>query len=337
MLINPTYVHYGARMKRLFALFAIALIGCGGTPTTTKDTPKTVNPPIADPLVVACEGGAAKSCLKAASDADARGDSQAAANLFTKACELNDALGCLFGGGVMLEAGLDANKGIDLLKKACSQGEHAGCFGAGLAYEGFYGGEPDVDAALEVHQQACGQNFRPCCERVGVIMLQKDPAAGQVLLNKNCEAGEGSSCFELASYMLANDKPAGTTKVLEKGCELQDGESCAEWGLSLSTGRDAKTDKAAALAAFAKGCNAMPPSLRACALAVWADVGEGKTTPKDAANELASLCESGEAMGCFYSGMLAKQAGEDVKPWVTKSCEANADLCDWFTKELSTK
>ena len=169
------------------------------------------------------------------------------------------------------------------------------------------------------------------CERAGVLLLRSDPDAGVTKLTLNCDAGEGSSCYALALFMLRNKKVAGTTALLNKGCELGDGESCAELGLSLSRGRDATADDIAARAAFDRGCASLPPSLRACAMSEW---GKAKSGDTNAAAGLEGICKAGEALGCFYRGMIAAKAAESTTAWADQACVLDAGLCPWFREQL---
>jgi len=185
-----------------------------------------------DPLVSACESGAARSCLVVAEASENGGDYGQAARYYAKACDLGEASGCLFSGGALLEIDGRAADAARMLEKACDKGQPAGCYGAGLVYAGVYGPDlSDDERAASLFNRACSGNVAPACGQLGMMMVIGDARGGQQqgvkLIARGCDGGDADSCFTLASMFARAGRGERADSLVDRACTL-DPERC-QW------------------------------------------------------------------------------------------------------------
>jgi hypothetical protein len=105
-------------------------------------------------------------------------DYKTAFELFSQACDMGDANGCLNLGVMYYNGGdvqRDIPKAIELFKKACDMGDANGCLNLGLIYESGEGEDvqKDIPKAIELYTKACDMGYAYGCYRLECCMNMK--------------------------------------------------------------------------------------------------------------------------------------------------------------------
>lgn len=85
-------------------------------------------------------------------------------------CELNDPVSCGIGGAILTEDGIDIRdykKAYELSSKGCDLKNLVGCHALGMIYENGYGVERDYHRASELFLKGCSGNFGLSCVSIG--------------------------------------------------------------------------------------------------------------------------------------------------------------------------
>jgi len=92
-----------------------------------------------------------------------RQDYKKANELYSKACDLGDNLGCLVLGSLCL-VDADYKKAIELFTKVCDSGMSRGCRNVGNMYDGYRGVGRDAKLAKEYFRKACNLGDQLGCD-----------------------------------------------------------------------------------------------------------------------------------------------------------------------------
>lgn len=118
-------------------------------------------------LVVLFSVGFSENLTKLGAEAYNQGDYQKAAQLWQKACDEENALGCGGLGALYAEGkGVrqDYQKAAQLFQKACDGGEALGCNSLGILYKYGQGVRQNFSTAKEYYGKACDLGLQLGCD-----------------------------------------------------------------------------------------------------------------------------------------------------------------------------
>jgi TPR repeat protein len=239
-----------------------------------------------------CAGASAHDCASRAlaAWADAQDDREVAcvARTLADACSLGDAPACTYAGRMWLDGrgvARDADRGIDMLSRACEGGVQAACMVAirWLA---------DERHALSVHDGAA----------------QRARLEGEV----SCLAGSAEDCTTLAqSYYVGREPyPRDLTRsavVYQHACDLGGALACNNLGDAYEYGESVPRDLARAAALYERACHA-GTAIGCANLGHLVEHGEG--TARDPARARAlyrDACIRGDVYGCLHAQLMAAE------------------------------
>ncbi|WP_149701933.1 tetratricopeptide repeat protein [Campylobacter concisus] len=117
-------------------------------------------------LVVLFSIGFSKDLTELGDEAYDKGDYQKAAELYQKACDSGETMGCFTLGFLYLNGqGVkqDYQKATELYQKACDGGDAKGCFNLGVLYHNGQGVNQDYQKAAQLYQKACDEGEAMGC------------------------------------------------------------------------------------------------------------------------------------------------------------------------------
>ena len=117
-------------------------------------------------LVVLFSIGFSKDLTELGNEAYDKGDYQKAAELYQKACDSGETMGCFTLGFLYLNGqGVkqDYQKATELYQKACDGGDAKGCFNLGVLYHNGQGVNQDYQKAAQLYQKACDEGEAMGC------------------------------------------------------------------------------------------------------------------------------------------------------------------------------
>ena len=118
-------------------------------------------------LVVLFSIGFSKDLTELGYEAYDKGDYQKAAQLYQKACDGGEAVGCL-GLGVLYKDGQGVKqnyqKAAQLSQKACNSGVAEGCAILGILYQDGKGVKQNFSTAKQYYGKACDLGFQSVCD-----------------------------------------------------------------------------------------------------------------------------------------------------------------------------
>ncbi|MFZ5442469.1 MAG: tetratricopeptide repeat protein [Myxococcota bacterium] len=162
-----------------------------------------------------------------------------AVELFTKACDGNDALGCANlasftwdGEGVPR----DPKKAAALSEKACNAGDAFSCGTLGSLWAQGELGPKDVVKAAGYFERACRGGSASGCNQLGMAMwggegVKKDPEKAMDVWAKACSEKNAAACANLGRALKSRGDDARAHKVLSRACSLGDEGACKDKGL----------------------------------------------------------------------------------------------------------
>ena len=118
-------------------------------------------------LVVLFSVGFSENLTKLGAEAYNKGDYQKTLDLWQKACDKGNALGCGGLGALYAEGkGVrqDYQKAAQLYQKACDSGEAVGCLGLGALYQNGQGVKQDFSTAKQYYGKACDLGLQLGCD-----------------------------------------------------------------------------------------------------------------------------------------------------------------------------
>lgn len=108
-----------------------------------------------------------KDLIESGNEAYKKGDYQKATQLYQKACNSGEALGCS-NLGLLYEDGQGVNqdyqKAAQLYQKACDSGDAGGCLGLGLLYKNGQGVRQNFSTAKQYYGKACDLGIQIGCD-----------------------------------------------------------------------------------------------------------------------------------------------------------------------------
>ncbi|MCB9754298.1 MAG: sel1 repeat family protein [Myxococcales bacterium] len=116
----------------------------------------------------------------------------------------------------------DADRGQELLTRACELGEAEGCLYLGVITLEGQSVPRSPARALELFERACAEQLAPACENAGIVLLRgeagrPDARAGAARFRQGCELGLASACFNLG---VAYYKGEGVLRDFVRAAEL---------------------------------------------------------------------------------------------------------------------
>ena len=333
---HETAITEDLTLFRTSTILLLLATACGSS-SAGKVAPTTAPPPAQDPLVEACEAGTARSCLAAASAAQTANRTHDAAELYSKACDLDEPTGCTFAGASFLEAPETLGRAASAFGRGCELGDATSCYGAGLVHSGVYGGTPDAAQAAQFFRKGCDAGLVDACGAFADALetgrgVPADADAARALRERACEQGDGSSCIALAASMRDADADAANA-LLEKACPME-GRACTQRGVVLLD----EQRTGAAREWFGKACTGELPDLDGCGWLgwyMWTGTG-GEMQKEEAVALLDAACSEGSALGCMFHASVVARSGDAARAetLLSRACELDAGQCDGMRKQF---
>ena len=226
----------------IVALFVVAFIGVKLYQSKSK--------PLTQRLQESCKKGETTACTKLAKiyiDNGTKLYNQhkllLASECFKKACDLNNAEGCVELGYLYAFSNSDSVKkdysmALKLFKKACKLGEGAGCNDLGVIYVKGLSVNQDYSLAAKFYKQACDMGDDMGCKNLGVMYkngegVKKDYSMAVKLYKKACDLGNALGCYNLG-YMYENGEEVKqdysmALNLYKKACKNGDSWSCNKY------------------------------------------------------------------------------------------------------------
>jgi len=150
----------------------------------------------------ACDGADALGCANLASFTwDGEGvpkDAKKAAQYAEKACTGGDAFGCGTLGSLWAQGELgkkDPAKAFGYFSKACDGGSASGCNQVGMAYAAGEGVKKDLERAMTVWAKACRERNAGACANLGhAFEVKGEGERAQKALARACLLGDDVAC-----------------------------------------------------------------------------------------------------------------------------------------------
>ena len=123
-------------------------------------------------LVVLFSIGFSKDLTELGDEAYDKGDYQKAAELYQKACDSGETMGCFTLGFLYLNGqGVKQNyqKATELLKKACDSGNAMGCYSLGVLYGNGQGVRQNFSTAKQYCGKACDLGLQLGCDNYRML------------------------------------------------------------------------------------------------------------------------------------------------------------------------
>jgi uncharacterized protein len=264
----------------------------GGKNSTDRDRPLRLHMSSvpANPV-----GASAWRVAESRRPVDTRTNAPRAADLFRRACDGGNSLGCVEYGD-MCKSGTgvprDEAQALRLFEKACADGESAGCLlASNILTSGWSPANPDKG------QRLIQQGLR----------RDRDENARRL---KACDEGDAIVCYELASARVGSTpgksgREPTSVELFQKGCDRGDAPSCFRVARALSSGRDVPRDMDKATQLLRKTCDA--GYWEACLYLgrMYSDGREG--IPQDAAKAAELFqrsCDGHEPIGCIVLAFM---------------------------------
>jgi hypothetical protein len=250
-------------------------------------------------------------------------DTNRAAQLYQKACELGSAQGCHNLGYLLSEGeGIthDLARAATLFEKACHGGEARGCNSLGAAYFSGSGVPANLTNAGSLFQRACDGGEPLGCSNLGSLHLTgtlgpKNPAVAASLFERACHGNDPTGCSNLAAALEnGNGVPANLPRAVQlydTTCQGGFPFACYALGSLATIGKGMPKDPARARSLFDQACTAK--EVMACATLRVAYGTQATVDPAEVALYRATYdktCAAGEAADCTSLGILLSATGD---------------------------
>jgi TPR repeat protein len=286
--------------------------------------------------VAACEAASGFDCTGAAGlyddGAGVARDTARADELYGRACQLGDRLGCeRSGGSAHSRAAADA---------ACKPGASEACNRVGLRYE--VGREIDFDPvrAAASYQKACREKDEHGCALLGYsyeagIGVARDEKEARRLYEEACSSGQQQACYDVARFYRAGlgglkQNSNVAAELFTATCDnTRDGLGCRELTEMYESGEAQNTSGASVVDLYDRSCT--QGDAIACEHG-GALLAEGKALTRDGARAVGFYdrgCRQGSGRACYAAGKLF--ADGDLVPkdpdaafvWFQRGCDAS--------------
>ncbi|HYO54740.1 tetratricopeptide repeat protein [Archangium sp.] len=117
-----------------------------------------------------CPGGTVKGCFDEAIEAERKGESARAVEMYTRVCDAGHARACSqLGTFVWQGRGVSADpaRAYSLYMRACDGGDASGCFSAGVCHRTGTCAEKNDAEATKLIQRACDGGDKRACANLG--------------------------------------------------------------------------------------------------------------------------------------------------------------------------
>jgi TPR repeat protein len=126
---------------------------------------------------------------------------KAGRELYERACNGGDDLGCGLLGSALLASGSETARALPLLQRACGAAVAEGCAGLARALEQGRGIAADAERAAKLYAEACSEDHAESCRSLALMYVQgrgvkEDAAQGRTFLQRACELGSDAACRE---------------------------------------------------------------------------------------------------------------------------------------------
>jgi len=206
----------------------------------------------------ACNLNDAKGCLELANiykygDYGLK-DLDKAKKLYDKGCSLNNGIACNFL-GVLYGTGeglvTNKSKAISLFKKSCKLSSGQGCNNLGHAYAFGKGIPLNITKAMKLYKKSCSLNYGGGCGSVSSLYHKENKKLlAMQFEQKGCDLNDEYSCNGLGVSLL-KENPTRAKKLFEKACDMNNGNACTNLGTVYANRQDFSKAKKM----FQKGCN----------------------------------------------------------------------------------
>ena len=138
-------------------------------------------------------------------------------------------------------------------KKACNLNEASGCLELGYLYQNPYGREHDYYNANRYYEKACNLGNNQGC--VAYQTNTNDPVVKDNQQNKQLSPGNHDYYISDCNRHFKNANYIDAVKSCEKSCNQDNGEGCTKLGVLYYNGQGVHTSKQQSAYYLQKGCN----------------------------------------------------------------------------------
>ena len=267
--------------------------------------------------------------------------------LATKACELDDGLGCSLLGLHYQDgrgAPWDHARAIATYEKACALGAGTGCFNLESMYAGGHGAIVDRAKAEALHAKAraawdaqCHGSAPRWCTNLAFLVesdgevTQAKRESALVLDQRACDAGVLVGCSQAAREQIELGKlePQVYLARLEDLCRRGDPGACGQAGLDVFLGEHGLAkDEVRGAALLRTGCDA--GDNLSCYQAALAGLQAASQDVDAITRDFAAACDRGYGKGCAAIGKDLMQRGQvaEAVPFAERGCRiGEKDAC----------
>jgi TIR domain/Sel1 repeat len=152
----------------------------------------------------------------------------------------------------------------DLYHKACDRGNRLGCTDLGLMYYNGEGVAKDLNRAADLFQHSCDANGAAACTNLGVMYVRgegvaKDRKRAADLFKRACDGGGALGCTKLGLMYARGEngtRDENRAADLYKGaCDQGNAQGCNFLGMLYENGRGVQKDLSRAAALFKQACD----------------------------------------------------------------------------------
>jgi TPR repeat protein len=246
----------------------------------------------------------------------------AAAKLLAVACKAGHARACAILGAVFLDPKLvdtpDPKGAFDLFQRACNGGDELGCYGVGGAYLFGRGVGKNQRAAITSLAKSCDGGWDAGCSDLGVLFLggnglQRDDLKAATLFKRACDGKNPTGCSNLGYMVETGTGVAKDVKLAaqlyEKACNSDD-ETCSSVAVLFQLGKGEPKNDNAVVTLHKKACAAS--SVISCAfLKSYVDpkVNLDLENAKNAMSVWQGTCTNGITRDCTQAAVIALAVG----------------------------
>lgn len=115
----------------------------------------------------ACPGGTVRGCWEAAMEAEMKGDSARATELYTRVCDAGGARACNVLGILASKGGAAPERVYSLFMRGCDGGDMSGCYNAAMCHKTGGCAEKNDATATKLLRRACDGGDADACGHLG--------------------------------------------------------------------------------------------------------------------------------------------------------------------------
>ncbi len=275
--------------------------------------------------------------------------------LFTKSCELGDAMSCT-SAGTMYRGGfgvdIDLSKSNSFYQQGCDKGDVSGCVILAAVFLGDFEeitSAVDADSTAKVaslYERSCDLQHWISCAALGDQFARgygvpQSHERAREFYELACDHNEGLGCLGLArGYSNGLGVEIDATKAshyYSLACNAGAARGCVLLGESYLYGQGVQGDPSRAASLYLQGCEGGEP-LGCVRAGVSFTLGAGVQIDDVKATELFErACDQGNNLGClalsqqYLAGRGVKQSDEKAEMLFKRACAGNAfEACQHF-------